>query len=151
MISLRRALAATGLAAFAAGAITANAHGEETARFAVKIVATDGFYVDNGDPGPSAGDLFGSRGPVRQGGEQTGRFSSACTATGPLVGECALTLKLDGRGKLEGAGKVKNPRRHNKVTITGGTGEFRGAEGVAKLRRLNQDGSRQRIELRLSL
>jgi hypothetical protein len=151
MINWKAALTAVGLAAFVAGAITATAHGDESVRFAVKIIATNGFYIDNGDPGPSAGDLFGSEGPVRQDGEQVGRFSSACTATGPLVGQCELTLRLKGRGRIEAAGNVKNPRKRNRISITGGTGEFRGAEGVGKLRRLNQEASKQRIELHLSL
>jgi hypothetical protein len=151
-MSRRGVLAAVALAALALASVGATMAGAGSIeRMTVKLVATEGFYIDNDPAGPSGGDLFGSQGPLRRGGNEVGQFWSACTATSAGIGECDVTMKLNRRGRVQASGRVKTEREDNKISVTGGTGDFRGAEGVAKLHRLNPDGSRQRVELHLWL
>jgi hypothetical protein len=107
------------------------------------LVSPNGFFVDNDPSGSSAGDLFGGAGPLKQGGKRVGRFVSSCiaTATKTVLGQCAATFSLNGRGDLELAGKV-NPGAPGPVAIVGGTGSLKRAAGDVQLRPIG-DGSRR--------
>lgn len=141
----RLILAALTLATFTGATATAFAADEN---FAVKLVATDGFYVDNDPEGPSGGDLFGSEGPLRDSGKQVGHFHAACVSTSATMnGQCNVTLALRNRGKIQLAGVIRQSQDHSRLTITGGRGDFRGADGYADVTKANEEGSRQRVEL----
>jgi hypothetical protein len=111
-----------------------------------RLVATNGYFVDNDPSGNSGGDLFGSSGDLRRQGEKVGRFTSACTLV-PPGGQCQVTLSLRGRGGVQAAGNVRLQAQHSRVAIVGGTGSFRTARGEATLDALNAQGSVQRVRL----
>jgi hypothetical protein len=115
--------------------------------FGLKIVSTNGFYVDNDPAGPSGGDLFGAEGYLRRGGERVGRSTSACTASSATGAECNATLQIHGRGQIQLSGIIHNQEAENRLSITGGSGDFRDVAGRANLHRLSQDGSKQRVDL----
>jgi hypothetical protein len=58
----------------------------------MRLVATNGYFVDNDPSGQSGGDLFGSAGELRRHGHKIGRASSACTLVPPVGGQCQVTL-----------------------------------------------------------
>jgi len=140
-------VAALTLVAFASACASASAAHEN---LGVRIVSTDGFYIDNDPAGQSGGDLFGSEGAVHRGGERVGRFASACTATSDHGGECNASFVLSGRGRLQLAGIIRPLAADNHLPIIGGSGDFRGATGRADLHALVPDGSKQRVQLHIS-
>ena len=108
------------------------------------MVTTAGFSSGGG---PSGGTLFGGTGQLRQGGEVVGSFSSACISTSQLGGQCDVTMIWKGGGRVQAAGLIRLDRLTNVVAIVGGTGKFRGARGTLFIRRISEDGSRQRARL----
>lgn len=144
-----RIMVAAVMLASLAGSTQANGGTGDDERRTVNFKATAGFYVDNDVPGPSGGDEYGAEGVLRQGGEKIGRFFSACTATSANAGECNVTLLVKGEGRIQLAGIVRNQNESNRLSIVGGTGGFSGAAGQARLSRLNDEGSAQRVELHI--
>jgi hypothetical protein len=140
-------LAALTLAAFTGATASSASASAADEKLKVNLVATDGFYVDNDPQGQSAGDVFGSEGPLRRRSERVGSFYSVCVSTSAEAAKCSVTLAIRDRGKIELAGVLRPLRDRNRLTITGGRRNFRGAEGRADLTKLNQEGSRQRVEL----
>ena len=112
----------------------------------VRLVATNGYFVDNDPSGNSGGDLFGSSGDLRRQGARVGRFTSVCTLV-PPGGQCQASLSLRGRGGVQIAGNIRLQGQHSRVAIVGGTGSFRTARGEATLDALNAQGSVQRVRL----
>ena len=114
----------------------------------MRLVATNGYFVDNDPSGQSGGDLFGSAGELRRHGHKIGRASSACTLVPPVGGQCQVTLIRRRGGRIQLAGNVRFPAAtRNRVAIVGGTGKFRRARGDATFDALNQEGSIQRLRL----
>ena len=114
----------------------------------MRLVATNGYFVDNAPSGQSGGDLFGSAGELRRHGRKIGRASSACTLVPPIGGQCQVTLIMRRGGRIQLAGTVGFPANtRNRVAIVGGTGKFRRARGDAILNAVNQQGSIQRVRL----
>lgn len=141
------AIAATTAAMLAWVAASASpGKGEKRQVVSARLVATNGYYVDNDPSGNSGGDLFGSSGDLRRQGEKVGRFTSACTLV-PPGGQCQATLSLSARGGVQIAGNVRLQGQHSRVAIVGGTGSFRAARGQATLDALNAQGSVQRVRL----
>jgi hypothetical protein len=138
-------LAALTLAAFTGATASSASAADEKLR--VNLVTTDGFYVDNDPQGQSAGDVFGSEGSLRRRGKEVGSFSAVCVSTSAEAAKCIASLAIRNRGKIELAGVLRPLRDRNRLTITGGRRDFRGAAGRADLTKLNQEGSRQRVEL----
>jgi hypothetical protein len=115
----------------------------------VRTMATSGFYVDNDPSGNSGGDLFGSTGDLLHAGQKIGSLSSACTASDQQHAQCNVTLILDSGGRLQLAGDIVTTDSENHVSIVGGTGKYKTARGDATLTRASQDGSVQRVRLRI--
>jgi dirigent-like protein len=113
----------------------------------VRLVASNGYSVDNDPSGNSGGDLFGASGELRRHGEKVGRFSSACTLVPPVGGQCQATLGLSGQGGVQIAGNVRLQGTHSRIAVIGGTGKFRTARGQATLDAVNQQGNIQRVRL----
>jgi hypothetical protein len=114
----------------------------------MRLVATNGYFVDNDPGGQSGGDLFGSAGQLRRHGHKIGRASSACTLVPPVGGQCQVTLIRRRGGRIQLAGNIGFPATtRNRVAIVGGTGKFRRARGDATFDALNQEGSIQRLRL----
>jgi hypothetical protein len=114
----------------------------------MRLVATNGYFVDNDPSGPSGGDLFGSAAELRRHGHKIGRASSACTLVPPVGGQCQVTLIRRRGGRIQLAGNVRFPATaRNRIAIVGGTGKFRRARGVAVLDALNEQGSIQHLRL----
>jgi hypothetical protein len=89
------------------GLVGANASttGDHRQERNVRLVVTDSFFVDN-DPGDvSGGDLVGSSGKMRHGGSGVGKYSSACTLSPPVGGQCQATLIWRYRDRIQLAGK----------------------------------------------
>jgi hypothetical protein len=144
-LKTRIILAALTLAAFTGA--TASSASAADQYLKVNLVTTNGFYVDNDPQGQSAGDMFGSEGSLRRRGKEVGTFYAVCTSTSAASARCSATLAIRNRGQIELAGVFRPLRDRNRLTITGGRGNFRGAEGRADLTKLNEEGSRQRIEV----
>jgi hypothetical protein len=115
----------------------------------VRIVVESGFYVDN-DPGDrSGGDLFGSTGRLTRNGVKVGTFSSACVASSAEGGQCDATLIWSSGDRLQLAGEIRTQEARNQQSIVGGTGKYKRARGDATLTRLDEQGSVQRVRLRI--
>lgn len=123
---------------------TATAAPREVLRF--NLVPASGYYVDNDPAGPSGGDLFGSRGPLRAGGDEIGSFRATCTAADAGSGICEASLRINGRGTVELSGPFYTNRDRNRLAVVGGTRSFRRASGVARLRAAGENGV-QRMKL----
>lgn len=115
----------------------------------VRLVATNGFYVDNDPSGNSAGDLFGATGNLTHNGAKVGTFSDACTAFSALQGQCDVTFLWNSGDRLQLAGEVRVPDVKNHLSIVGGTGKYKKARGDATMTRLDDQGSVQRVRLRI--
>ena len=114
----------------------------------MRLVAIDGFFVDNDPSGQSGGDLFGASGELRRGGYKRGKFSSACTLAPPVGGQCQTTLIFRGQGAIQLAGNVRIQADRNRISIVGGTGSFRSVRGgEVTLRPLDDQGQVQRLHL----
>jgi hypothetical protein len=60
-----------------------------------------------------------------------------------------VTLVWKNRGRIQLAGEI-NPTAVNKaLSVIGGTGDFNGVRGAARVRTLGQNGQVQRVELHL--
>jgi hypothetical protein len=138
-------LAAVALVTLAAAA---SASGAPAQKLNLKLISTNGYYVDNDPSGSSGGDLFGSSGDLRRAGVKVGQFSSACTAAPPVGAQCQATLILrHSRVQLEGNLRTDKPR--NVLSVVGGTGKYRSARGSARLQKANTSGSVQLVHLRI--
>ncbi len=113
----------------------------------MRLVVTEGWFVDNDPSGQSGGDLFGSSGELRRHRHRTGKFSSACTLSPPVGGQCQATLILRPRDRIQLAGNIRIQGDFNRLSIVGGTGKFRDVGGDATLRPLDDQGQAQRLEL----
>jgi hypothetical protein len=114
----------------------------------VKIVVTNSYFVDNGAPDLSPGDVVGSSGRLVKKSQRVGSYGSVCTvvSTSPKpLGHCEATFALGGRGRLEVAGRFNFQDTSNLVSIVGGTGDFRDVGGTATIEFLGGQGAVQRV------
>lgn len=156
-IPTKAAFTATLLAAIASGSFVAAAHGQtkvialtaETEQFAV---------VDVGTPGPvlGLGDQIISSDKVFRKGKQVGTDGVVCTVVkataDSLTCQWAMTISLpEGHLTLQAIadGPTGPPTEPTAVTfaVTGGTGQFRNAHGLAHV--IDNAGGSETITLRL--
>jgi hypothetical protein len=115
----------------------------------VRIQATNGFYVDNDPSGPSGGDLFGSTGDLTHNGGRVGSFSSSCESSSADVGQCDTTFTWNNGDRLQLAGEIRMQEENNELSIVGGSRRYKKARGDARLTRLDDQGTVQRVRLRI--
>jgi hypothetical protein len=112
-----------------------------------RLVVTNGWSVDNDPSGQSGGDLFGASGELRRRGHRPGKWSSACTLSPPVGGQCQATLIFRGRHRIQLGGNIRIQGDFNRLSIVGGTGRFRDAGGDATLQPVDDQGQVQQLEL----
>ncbi len=114
-----------------------------------KLTSTHPFFVDNGDPDTSSGDMFGASGKIESKGHKVGTFASNCVAVLPN-GRCGATLVLEGRGRIELSGlfRFSEQQAQSVLAIVGGTRDFRNAGGTATLVPEGK-GEIQQVELKV--
>jgi hypothetical protein len=140
------ALAAAATVLLPAGASAAKVH--KQIRY-VKLVVQQGYFVDNDPSGQSGGDLFGSTGVLRRHSRETGRFSSACTASSAEAAQCTATLIWNSGDRIQLAGEIHVQEDQNHLAIVGGAKRYKQARGDATLTRVDDQGQVQRIRLRI--
>jgi hypothetical protein len=143
---MKKLAALIALAAAAISPAAADAQSRHTVVRTVVLQTTDGFSTTGT---LAAGTIFGGTGLLRQGGVSVGTYSSICIASSTTRAQCNATLIWRGRGRVQLAGSISITETTNRVSIVGGTGKYRGARGEASIRRASDDGSRQRVKLRL--
>jgi hypothetical protein len=134
----------------------AAAHDLNTDRFQVKLRGGAGHYEDVGRKGPSIGDYFVFRERVYHRGDRVGRDNGHCDVTraGPdrFAMQCTVTLFLRHRGQIAMQGLFAFSRRGpvggTSLAITGGTGWYRHASGIATLVERRGEPARLRIDMR---
>ena len=149
--------AATFTAAVAIGspALAGNHHDHNVVRLTAQTVQDA--FVDIGSPGPTLGDQIISSDTVFRHGEAVGTDGVICTIVkatpDALTCNWAMTLALPG-GQLTMQGIADGPTGPPteplsfELAITGGTGQYRSAEGVAQIS--DNPGGVEEIELHLS-
>jgi hypothetical protein len=138
--------AAVLVAAFTSPVVTASGALPSREKTMVRIVVTEGYYLPSGQPN-GAGDLFGSSGELRKAGKRIGRFASACQGVPSVGGQCQATFTWKRRGRIQIAGHVDTTGDKNRLSIVGGTGDFRRARGTALIRPLDEKSERQSVRL----
>src|SRR5205823_283641 len=126
-VRVRKALALVAVAVTTAALLgwtgaTASQKGSHRQVRDMRLVVKHGYFVDNDPNGESGGDLFGSSGELRHLGHKVGKYSSACTLSPPVGGQCQATVIFRSGGRLQLAGNINLQGTHNRLAIVGGTG-----------------------------
>ena len=152
-------LAVVALGVLVSGAGVADAHGGKGKK-TLRLVATElqSEFIDVGAQGPSLGDQLVISESLAKNGNDVGMSGIVCTvthATPPydvLTFHCVATLSLQ-RGQITLQGLIEVQGEDDpgpfKVAITGGTGAFRGAGGVAVVREVSDGMSVYKLRLDL--
>ena len=149
--------AATFAAALAIGtpALAGNHHDRNVVRLTAQTVQDE--FVDVGSPGPTLGDQIVSSDLVFRHGEAVGTDGVICTivkvAPDALTCNWVMTVALPGgqvtmQGIADGPTGPPTKPLSFELAVTGGTGQYRGAEGVARIS--DNPGGVEEIELRVS-
>ena len=152
-------LAIVALGVLVSGAGVADAHGGKGKK-TLRLVATElqSEFIDVGAPGPSLGDQLVISESLAKNGNDVGMSGVVCTVTHTtppydvVTFHCVATLSLQrGQITLQGLIEVQGPDDPGpfKVAITGGTGAFRGAGGVAVVRDVSDGMSVYKLRLDL--
>jgi hypothetical protein len=126
--------AAIALVALAVGvvgpALGASGDDDEHRTIRVTSVTTEEAFLDLGDEGESIGDQFVASSKYLRGGKQVGHDAVVCTVTSLERGEaqCVATAWFPG-GQITGQALLSFAEEPRAVPITGGSGQFTGAEG----------------------
>lgn len=90
---------------------------------------------DQDPAGPSVGDSHSGNFKMFNHGKRVGHFDYTCVTTsmGPQREECHATATFTGRGTITVMGSDASNAQDFRVAITGGTGDFNGAKGNARL------------------
>lgn len=93
---------------------------------------TEEDFVDSGATGPSLGDMFVFHSDLTRYGKHVGHTGVVCTITSAVNEEsqCLGSAWFDGRGEITIQGLVAGEPQKFSFPITGGSGEFVGAEGT---------------------
>lgn len=124
-------------------------------RFQVVLRTVSEHYDDVGRPGPSVGDRFTFRDRLFHRGERVGQGNGACDLTRrtkrSFTFHCVVTISLRGKGQIALQGPVtfrRGERLRSALAITGGTGQYAGAAGSARLIERRGEPTRLRVHLR---
>ena len=134
----------------------AAAHDLDTDRFQVKLRTEAQHYEDVGRKGASIGDYVIVREKVFHRGHRVGRDNVRCdvTTAGPerFAYMCTVTVFLRGRGQIAMQGLFaygrRGPRGDSTLAITGGTGLYDHAAGIATLVEEGTGPDRLRFDMR---
>jgi hypothetical protein len=104
--------------------------------FRVTATVTEISQIDLGAPGPSLGDEIVFSGPLLRGGNQVGHQGAVCTTVGLQRHEaqCIATYSFGGGQITAQALVILGSAAPYDVAITGGTGNYEGAEGEIHVR-----------------
>ena len=93
---------------------------------------TEQRYVDVGGDGPGLGDMFVFRSNLARDGHRVGHTGVVCTFTSVRHQEtqCLGSAKLSGKGEITIQGLNAGQRKQFSFAITGGTGDYEGAQGT---------------------
>lgn len=110
----------------------ASAH-DDTRSMQFHVVFSPFNYTDLGATGPSAADVIVFHDQLQQNGRKVGDEVGSCVlveANG--LSNCTGVIRLAGRGTIAFA-FVNSPPPHKTLAITGGSGQFRTAQGDGSL------------------
>jgi hypothetical protein len=148
-------LAVVSLPAGAAPSSSTNSSGDEDGVEVIRVTAIDvqDTFLDLGEPGDSLGDQSVFSQDLFRQGEKVGTAGAVCTLVRlvPMVSataQCVATAKLP-RGQITVQGLLTftdGPSRFP-LAITGGTGRYRTAHGVAIVQEVSE--TRDRITFRI--
>lgn len=134
--------ALTGVAALAAGSVAPatghGEHGDDTIR--VISTNTEEEFVDTGESDFTLGDSFVFTSRLSKDGRTVGHTGVECTVTSVAREEtqCLGSAKFrDGQITVQGL-LSGEPQRFS-FAITGGTGDYEGAEGTLVVREINEE------------
>lgn len=107
---------------------------------------------DVGEPGPSIGDSTVFSGGIRQDDREIGHGGGACQNVhiegDRITMQCVLTAQLE-RGSLAMQAVWVQGASPLDMAITGGTGAYRGATGIARFWEIGTPNERMRAEVTL--
>lgn len=83
-----------------------------------------------------------------QGKKRIGHDTLSCKIVNAHLAHCTMVVTL-ARGTIRGRLDLKRSEDSGPITITGGTGSFKGAEGMGRYRILNDAGTRTAVALHL--
>ena len=155
---LHRLLTTAGVAAvvaFVVGggafAVASGTGGSDGPARTITVIEKSGssHFVDVGKRGFSIGDEFTINSVFWNTArtERVGSNHGYCVFLGHNRAHCAGTARLAG-GTIEYAGNTANTPRF-RIAVTGGTGDFAGAEGQVHIKNLNKSGSLSRDVIQL--
>jgi hypothetical protein len=132
------------LVALAVGVVSPalGASGDDDKKFRVTAITTEEQFVDVGDEGESVGDQFIFSDKLLKDGEQVGHNAVVCTIVSLKREEaqCVATFWFDG-GQITAQVLVSFAEELPAVSITGGSGKYKGAEGEIHIREISQTKS----------
>jgi hypothetical protein len=113
------------------------------------LPGTKSAYVDLGPKGYSAGDYFVSTGRLldAETGKPVGRLGGVWTILSRLADHAVFDLGLP-RGTIFVAGRIVHAAPKSTLSLTGGTGRYRGSRGTVVFRYLSQTTARLELHLR---
>lgn len=109
--------------------------GGETLRFTARLSEGQFHVVDVDDNGAeNPGDYFVGNFVLRNGGKVRGHLEFRCdlVTESPARNLCSGVVHVDGRGEMAVSDVSPSDSETEKVTITGGIGDFGGATGNGK-------------------
>ncbi|MGW3372557.1 allene oxide cyclase barrel-like domain-containing protein [Streptomyces hydrogenans] len=149
-------VAAASLAAVAVGALAADgAEAGPPARGRVEVlelrVRNDQYTsVDHGPAGPSLGDMDVYSGTGVEDGRDVGRGGGTCQVIhvrgAAVTAQCVITMEV-ARGSLTMQSLWTKGASPLDMAITGGTGAYAGARGVARFQDIATPDERVRLEI----
>ncbi len=106
--------------------------------------ATSDTVVDIGPSGDSLGDVLAFGNPIfdAANAQQVGRDEGYCVRTNTgQAWECNWTVLFDSGGSITVEGPFNDDLSDSKLSITGGTGQYKNARGEMTLHARNADGT----------
>jgi hypothetical protein len=131
--------AAIAVVALAVGVVTPalGSSGDDDGQRTIRVVSVleDEAFVDLGDEGESVGDQFVFTSKFLKGGEEVGHDGVVCTIVSleRQEAQCVATAWFDD-GQITAQALVSFAEEPPVVSITGGSGKYKGAEGELHIR-----------------
>jgi hypothetical protein len=134
------AIALTGLAVGVVSPALGSSGDDDDGKRVIRVasVTTEEEFVDVGTEGFSLGDEFVFSSTLRKGGKDVGRAGVVCTFTSVEREEaqCNATATFSG-GQIAVQGLIAGEPESFVLPVTGGSGEFEGADGELHVRQVS--------------